>query len=90
MRMEGSVTKPSKRPKNLSLEPEAVAHGERYAERHGTNVSRLVSDFLGSLPLESPVRELMPAVRRLFGVAAGSDGDRAEYRNHLQRKYGSR
>jgi hypothetical protein len=71
-------------PKNLSLEPDAVAHGERYAELHGTNVSRLVSDFLGSLPLESPVRELMPAVRRLFGVAAGSDADRESAAGRLE------
>lgn len=80
--------KPSRRPQNLSLEPDAVAHAERYAERHGTSVSRLVSDFLASLPLGAPARELTPVVRRLLGAAAGSDVDREDYRRHLHRKYG--
>lgn len=81
----------SKVAKNLSLEPDAVKRGERYGRLHGTNLSRLVSDFLRALPLGPPDDQtLSPVVRRLRGVAAGAKSDRAEYREHLLGKYGSR
>lgn len=77
--------------KNLSLEPDAIARGERYGRRHGKNLSQLVNDFLRGLPLESPAeRELSPLVRRLRGVAAGGRAGRKAYREHLYRKYGGR
>ena len=37
--------------KNLLLDPDAVARGERYSRCHVTSLSRLVSDFLRSLRL---------------------------------------
>jgi hypothetical protein len=78
-------------PKNLSLEPEAIARGERYGRRHGKNLSQLVNDFLHGLPLESPAeRELSPVVRRLRGIAGGGRTGRKEYREHLHQKYGGR
>lgn len=81
----------SRIPKNLSLEPEVIERGERYSKINGTNLSRLVSDFLRSLPLE-PVaaHELSPVVRRLLGVAKGGKSDREAYREHLHKKYGGR
>ena len=79
----------AKRPKNLLLDPDAVARGERYSRLHGTNLSRLVGDFLHALPLGAEELALTPAVRRLWGVAAGSDTDKEVYRQHLSRKYGS-
>lgn len=81
------MSKPAKKPKNLSLEPDAVARGERYSKLHGTNLSRLVSDFLRALPLEGMKEPLSPAVRRLRGIAAGSKSDRSTYREYLHRKY---
>lgn len=80
----------SKRPKNLSLDAEALRRGEEYSRRHQTNLSRLVGDFLRSLPLEGTHRELSPAVQRLRGVAAGGRTDPDHYREHLLRKYGGR
>ena len=81
-----------KQPKNLSLAPEAIERGERYGALHGTNLSRLVTDFLLALPLADEALELTPAVRRLFGVAAVSgvadEAGREVYREHLRRKYG--
>jgi hypothetical protein len=75
--------------KNLSLEPAAIAQGERYGRRHGKNLSQLVNDFLRALPLTAPPTEqLSPVVRRLRGVAAGGKTSRAAYRKHLLRKYG--
>ena len=82
------MAKPTKKPKNLSLEADVVARGERYSQLHGTNLSRLVSDFLRSLPLGAAKEPLSPPVRRLRAIAAGSKVDRKAYREHLQRKYG--
>ena len=80
-----------KRPKNLSLEPDAVARGERYGKLHGKNLSQLVNDFLRALPLEAwGGATLSPVVRRLRGVAAAAKADRETHRKHLARKYGSR
>ena len=78
-----------KRPKNLLLEPDAVARGERYSRRYGTSLSRLVGDFLRSLPLDADEGKLTPAVRRLWGIATDSGADREQFRQHLTRKYGS-
>lgn len=78
-------------PKNLSLDREAIRRGERYGRLHGTTLSRLVGDFLRSLPLEAAASlELSPVVRRLRGVAAGGRTDLKAYRDHLHRKYGRR
>ena len=79
-----------KRPKNLSLDAEAVSRGEEYGKRHGVALSRLVGDFLRALPLGAPERELAPAVQRLRGVAAKGRTTRDDYREHLHRKYGGR
>ena len=81
---------PTKRPKNLSLDAEAVSRGEEYAKRHGIALSRLVGDFLRALPLTAPERELTPAVERLRGVAAEGRTTGDDYREHLHRKYGGR
>jgi hypothetical protein len=78
-------------PKNLSLEPAAIARGERYGRLHGKNLSQLVNDFLRALPLKSPAtQELSPVVRRLRGIAARGRTGREAYRKHLLRKYGDR
>lgn len=78
----------ARRSKNLSLDAAAVERGERYSELHDTNVSRLVSNFLASLPVDGSESEstLSPAVRRLLGVGAGTT-DREAYRRHLLAKY---
>ncbi len=74
--------------KNLSLDPEAVARGERYCKLHETNLSQLVNRFLSSLPLnDNPRTRLTPAVSRLIGLV--SDQNALEhYRQHLVEKYG--
>ena len=79
-----------KRPKNLLLDPDAVARGERYSRRHGTNLSRLVGDFLRSLPLSTEGATLTPVVSRLWGVAKGKGASRETYGEYLSKKYGKR
>lgn len=80
----------AKKPRNLTLDDDAMSRGERYSREHGTSISRLVGDFLRTLPIEPARGALSPAVRRLLGVAAGRSVDEAAYRTHLVRKYGGR
>lgn len=72
--------------KNLSLDPLAVERGERYSRRHGTSISRLVSDFLNRLPDGGEATELAPAVKRLLGIAKGGPSQN-EYLRYLEKKY---
>lgn len=77
----------AKKIKNLSLDPRAVERAERYSRLHKTNVSQLVSNYLGSLPLDTEAaEELSPAVRRLLGAGRKSTLD--DYRAYLRKKYG--
>ncbi|MEO6877526.1 MAG: DUF6364 family protein [Gemmatimonadaceae bacterium] len=85
----------AKSAKNLYLDPEVIERGEEYGRRHGTNISRLVSDFLRALPLDHDPLEVAPALRRLIGAGrpktdlespVGVD----EYHEHLATKYGRR
>ena len=85
----------SKVAKNLFLDPAVIEHGAAYGKRHGTTLSRLVSDFLRGLPLETPAHAVSPAVRRLLGAALPLNGEttavgRPDYHEHLAAKYGSR
>lgn len=79
-----------KRPTNLSLDVDALERAERYSRRHGTSLSKLVNEYLRSLPNDADVRPLSPVVRRLRGVAAQSKAGQEEYRRHLGRKYGAK
>ena len=88
--------RPGKKPTNLTLDPEALARGERFGRRNGTSVSQLVTRFLFSLPTEEEDGDgltpdaLTPLVRRLYRVVAGGTADRESYRAHLVEKYGGR
>jgi hypothetical protein len=89
----GTERRVPKRPTNLTLDPDAIARGERFGNRHGASLSQLVNRFLHALPESADSREipeLDPAVRRLYGVARGTRRGREAYRAHLEAKYGSR
>jgi len=79
-----------KRSFNIYLDESSIARAERYSERHGTSVSKLVDGFLAHLPEGDGGREgsLTPTVERLLGVAEG-EIDRDDYREYLLEKYGS-
>jgi hypothetical protein len=73
---------------NLTVDPESLERGQRYSERHGVSISKLVDDFLANLPLDEESKDsLTPDVRSLIGIGAG-DADRESYRKHLLEKYG--
>ena len=77
-----------KRSLNLTIGLESLERGQRYSQRHGVSISRLVDDFLANLPLdEESADSLTPDVRSLIGIGAG-DADRERYREHLLEKYG--
>ena len=85
----------SKVAKNLFLDPAVIEHGAAYGKQHGTTLSRLVSDFLSALPLDTPVHPVTPAVQRLLGAALPKDGctpgvGPRDYYAHLATKYASR
>lgn len=75
---------------NLSVERAAIERGKRYSQMHSTSISKLVSDFLSSLPVdeESEGQTLSPTVKRLLGVATGGPG-REDYHRYLLEKYGA-
>lgn len=77
-----------KRPTNLSLDVDALERGKRYSRLHGTSLSKLVNDYLRSLPGDSELKPLSPVVQRLSGIAAGGKVGREDYRRYLRRKYG--
>lgn len=70
----------------LLVDKAAAAHAKRYSKRHGTSVSRLVSQMFARLPAEDQ-DELPPAVRNLAGLLPAT-ASREEHRRHLRRKYG--
>jgi hypothetical protein len=80
------MKKPRRKPRNLSLHPDAVARGERYSRLHGTNLSQVVDSLLRSLPLDASESLQSPVVKRLKGIGSGAP-DRSAYREHVRRKY---
>ena len=78
---------PAKRPKNLLLDVGALHYGEAYANYHGTTLSQLVEDFLGSLPsvTEPTYHVKSVAVSELYGAAVVSAEDAAQQREFLSR-----
>lgn len=80
-----------RKPRNLSLDPKAVARGEQYSKRVGTTLSRLVEDFLRALPTGRSAEAKSPLVRRLHGVAATArSSSTSDFHDYLHRKYGGR
>jgi hypothetical protein len=79
----------AKRSLNITVDPRSVDRAQRYAEIHGTSISRLVDDFLSRLPImEDEHGGLTPDVQRLLGIGAGTT-DRERYRSRLREKYGT-
>lgn len=67
---------------------ELLSNAKRYAERHNTTLTRLISNYLRQIPVEEPDLSDAPLVRELTGVVA-PDLTVADYREHLEKKYGT-
>lgn len=82
----------ARRAHNLTLTDEAATRGERYAERAGVSLSRLVEKLLLALPAgeSTDEPELSPTVAHLRRLLAHADKPvdwRGEYRKHLEKKH---
>ena len=73
----------------LSVDEDVVRRAKRYAEQRGTSVSQLVETYLEALARPPAAKEerLPPVTRRLSGILRGSEFQRREYIDYLERKY---
>lgn len=69
----------------LSIDADTVKKAKRYVAAHGTSLSRLLTQYLASLPDDSR-QPFPPRVSRLAGVLP-SQTDIEEYNAHLRGKY---
>jgi hypothetical protein len=69
----------------LSVEESVIERAKRFSRRHDTTVSKLVSEFLGSL--DDSEEPSTPITNRLRGVLPPS-ATRDEYRRHVEEKHG--
>jgi len=76
-------TRKRRRPKNLLLDAEALDRGEQYCERSETSLSRLVEDYLHSLPRRWPFDATSLIVRRLRGAIAFAEPGPDPYRDYV-------
>lgn len=70
----------------LSIDADTVKKAKRYVATHGTNLSRLFTLYLNSLP-DNDAPELPPRVSRLAGILPPHTDTRG-HRDHLLEKYG--
>lgn len=61
---------------------------KRYAARHNTTLTRLVSEYLRRLAEQSVSLEDAPIVRRLIGILP-PEASVEDYRNYIEEKYGA-
>lgn len=64
-----------------------IDRARRYAARHDTTLTRLVTSYLRQLPDQSDGPEETPLVAQLTGIIA-PDLSAADYSAHIEDKYG--
>jgi hypothetical protein len=64
-----------------------LERAKNYAETNHTSISRLVSQYLSRLPVESSYLDNAPIVRRLMGTLP-STVSIEDYHEYLDKKYG--
>lgn len=69
----------------LSIDADTVKKAKRYVAAHGTSLSRLLTQYLASLP-DDARQPLPPRVSRLAGLLP-LQADVEEYKVHLRGKY---
>ncbi|MHB1188512.1 DUF6364 family protein [Thiobacillus sp.] len=70
----------------LSIDADTVKKAKRYVAAHGTSLSRLLTQYLASLP-DDTRQTLPPRVSRLAGILPPQT-DIEEYKAHLHSKHG--
>ncbi len=62
--------------------------GKRFAAARNTSLSRLISEFLGNLPVDDGRPARNPILRKLTGILPAR-ASIEDHRAHLARKYGA-
>lgn len=60
---------------------------KRYAEEHDTSLTRLISEYLHRLSVETGPHKDAPVVQRLSGILS-QEIDLEDYRRYLEEKHG--
>jgi hypothetical protein len=73
----------------LRLEEQLIEEAKQVAKDRGTSVSKLVSDYFGSLKSGKEVvkSDLSPVTQSLVGVMENTDLSEEKYKNHLNDGY---
>ena len=69
----------------VRIEPNLLEGAKRYAKKHNTTVSRLVTEFFRSLP-PGGTKQQTPLLRKLTGILDPAT-ESGEYQEHLEDKY---
>ena len=64
-----------------------LENAKRYARQNDTTLTRLVSNYLLRLSIQSDLLSDAPIVKRLSGVLS-QDVSKEDYQSYLERKYG--
>lgn len=70
----------------IRIEQETLERARRYANRHGTTVTRLVREFFRSLDKEMLSQSNTPILDELSG-SLSPEASLEEYHKHLEDKY---
>ena len=78
---------PAKTKLTIRTEKQWLEYAKRYAKRHDTTVTQLVTDFFRHLALKEKSASPTPVLDRLTGILS-PDVSVDEYYKHLAEKYG--
>lgn len=70
----------------IRIDRVTLERAKRYARRHGTSLTRLVTSHLERLGADDEVTGTAPVTSRLTGVLP-PDASLQDYRDHLERKH---
>lgn len=71
----------------LRMDEEVVRLAKILAFRRGKSVSRIFSEFVGSLAEKSTRRDLPPVTASLRGILKANPVSGDDYKHHLREKY---
>ena len=64
-----------------------LENAKRYASKHNTTLTNLISEYLRRIPAQEELLNQAPNVRRLTGTLSASLTPE-DYQKHLEEKYG--
>jgi hypothetical protein len=73
----------------IRLPRKLLENAKRYARKQNTTLTNLISEYLIQIPVPITALEHAPIVRRLSGILS-QDISIADYKKHLESKYGSK